>query len=187
MTESTKPMRGKPVGPERSAPLAVLSSGVHDGRPGPVPTRHIMRRSVLGICVGFPLLCFMVACSSDDNSDSVNSPDSGIATAGNGGTGGAAGYSGGTSIAGSNAGGNSAGSGGSGGDTDDAGTASDASDAGPMTAPAIYVMTNGAAANDVLGFFRAPNGTLTPMEAPFSTGGKGSGAGLGEQGAVAYD
>ncbi|HEX3345417.1 MAG TPA: hypothetical protein VHS09_12625 [Polyangiaceae bacterium] len=48
-------------------------------------------------------------------------------------------------------------------------------------------MTNAAAGNAVLGFTRAADGSLTAMAAPFATGGKGSGAGLGEQGAVVYD
>jgi 6-phosphogluconolactonase (cycloisomerase 2 family) len=48
-------------------------------------------------------------------------------------------------------------------------------------------MSNAAAANQILGFKRATDGKLTPMAAPFATGGKGSGAGLGEQGALAFD
>jgi 6-phosphogluconolactonase (cycloisomerase 2 family) len=48
-------------------------------------------------------------------------------------------------------------------------------------------MSNAIAANQILGFRRAADGKLTPMSAPFATGGKGTGAGLGEQGAVAFD
>jgi 6-phosphogluconolactonase len=48
-------------------------------------------------------------------------------------------------------------------------------------------MSNAAAGNEILGFTRGADGSLTPMAAPFLTGGAGSGAGLGEQGAVAYD
>jgi 6-phosphogluconolactonase (cycloisomerase 2 family) len=48
-------------------------------------------------------------------------------------------------------------------------------------------MTNAAAGNAILGFTRAADGSLTAMAAPFATGGKGSGAALGEQGAIVYD
>lgn len=51
----------------------------------------------------------------------------------------------------------------------------------------VYTMSNAATGNEVLGFLRAENGSLTPMTAPFATGGNGTGSGLGEQGAVAYD
>jgi hypothetical protein len=48
-------------------------------------------------------------------------------------------------------------------------------------------MTNAAAGNAILGFTRGSDGSLTAMAAPFATGGKGSGAALGEQGAIVYD
>jgi hypothetical protein len=71
-------------------------------------------------------------------------------------------------------------------DASDAGTG-DAADAGPPPpANAVYTMSN-AATNQVFGFLRGADGSLAPMAAPFATGGIGSGAGLGEQGAVAYD
>jgi len=57
----------------------------------------------------------------------------------------------------------------------------------PPPASALYTMTNAAAGNAVLGFARAADGSLTPMTAPFPSGGAGSGAGLGEQGAVTLD
>ena len=129
----------------------------------------------------FPLACLSVlSCSSDDNSDATN--DSGTrGTGGNAGTGGGI---------------NSGGSGGSGtggsendsGESPDAGTGGTPNDAAaPTTAAAVYVMSNASSGNDVLGFLRGADGMLTPMAAPFATGGKGSGMGLGEQGAVAYD
>ncbi|MGD0676391.1 MAG: hypothetical protein ABSC94_13310 [Polyangiaceae bacterium] len=65
---------------------------------------------------------------------------------------------------------------------------SDAGDSGSTTAAsAVYTMSNAAAGNTLLGFLRGADGTLTPMAGPFATGGKGSGAALGEQGAIAYD
>ncbi len=69
----------------------------------------------------------------------------------------------------------------------DSGDAAPAPDAATAVANAVYTMTNAAAGNDVLGFTRASDGSLTPMASPFATGGKGSGAALGEQGAVTYD
>jgi 6-phosphogluconolactonase (cycloisomerase 2 family) len=50
---------------------------------------------------------------------------------------------------------------------------------------AVYLQSNNAAGNTVLSFPRAPDGTLgSPMR--FSTGGLGSGSGLGNQGALAF-
>lgn len=49
---------------------------------------------------------------------------------------------------------------------------------------AIYTMDNAAAANHVLAYRRAANGTLTPAGS-FATGGRGTGSGLGSQGAIA--
>ncbi|MGA7124284.1 MAG: hypothetical protein WBY94_29555 [Polyangiaceae bacterium] len=63
----------------------------------------------------------------------------------------------------------------------------DAGDAGQAPVNAVYTTSNSATGNAVLGFVRASDGTLTPMAAPFATGGNGSGASLGEQGAIAYD
>ena len=48
---------------------------------------------------------------------------------------------------------------------------------------AVYTLTNDAAGNAVEGFDRAPNGKLTPAGV-FSTGGTGTGAGLGNQGGL---
>jgi 6-phosphogluconolactonase (cycloisomerase 2 family) len=50
-------------------------------------------------------------------------------------------------------------------------------------AGAIYTMDNAAAANHILAYRRAANGTLTP-EGSFATGGRGTGSGLGSQGAI---
>lgn len=51
-------------------------------------------------------------------------------------------------------------------------------------AGAVYTITNEAAGNAVLVFARAADGSLTPA-GQFATGGTGSGAGLGSQGALA--
>lgn len=51
---------------------------------------------------------------------------------------------------------------------------------------AVYTMSNTASANAVLAFARHADGTLGPAVS-FSTGGAGSGAGLGSQGAVVLD
>lgn len=48
---------------------------------------------------------------------------------------------------------------------------------------AVYVMSNAAAGNEVLAFQRSPKGALTPAGS-FPTGGLGTGAGLGSQGAM---
>lgn len=48
---------------------------------------------------------------------------------------------------------------------------------------AVYTMTNAAAGNELVVFHRANDGSLSPQES-ISTGGLGSGAGLGSQGAV---
>src|SRR5207253_10424596 len=48
---------------------------------------------------------------------------------------------------------------------------------------AVYTLTNAAAGNSVAVFDRASDGTLTPAGS-YSTGGLGSGNGLGSQGAV---
>jgi len=48
----------------------------------------------------------------------------------------------------------------------------------------VYTMTNNAAGNAIQEFYRAADGTLT-MGKSFSTGGLGSGSGLGSQGAIA--
>jgi 6-phosphogluconolactonase len=49
---------------------------------------------------------------------------------------------------------------------------------------AVYTLTNSPAGNAVIAFDRAADGTLSP-QGVFATGGNGSGAGLGSQGAVA--
>jgi 6-phosphogluconolactonase (cycloisomerase 2 family) len=53
----------------------------------------------------------------------------------------------------------------------------------PYMAGAVYVMTNGSAGNHVLAFKRSPDGTLGASTA-YSTGGIGTGGGLGSQGAL---
>ena len=52
-----------------------------------------------------------------------------------------------------------------------------------LLAGAVYTMTNAAAGNSVVAFRRGSDGTLEPAGA-FSTGGQGTGAGLGSQGAL---
>ena len=49
---------------------------------------------------------------------------------------------------------------------------------------AVYTMTNAADGNSIVMYLRAPNGGLNPTPRMFSTGGKGSGAGLGSQNAI---
>jgi 6-phosphogluconolactonase (cycloisomerase 2 family) len=55
--------------------------------------------------------------------------------------------------------------------------------AGDSSPGAVYTLTNSAAGNAVLAFARAADGALT-SQGSFATGGLGSGAGLGSQGAV---
>src|SRR5690606_29023509 len=54
---------------------------------------------------------------------------------------------------------------------------------GPAAPGAVYVLGNAAMNNEVLVFDRSPDGTLTAAGA-FATGGAGTGAGLGSQGAL---
>lgn len=54
----------------------------------------------------------------------------------------------------------------------------------PLTAGAVYTISNAAAGNQVLAFDRGHDGQLTPAGA-FPTGGNGNGASLGTQGALA--
>ena len=131
---------------------------------------------------------------SDGGAENGGEPMAGTA----GKAGGSAGKGGGSSQAGSaNAGMSSGGTGQAGemnqgglGPMGDGGTSEGgAGGQGPamVGVNAVYTMSNAAAGNKVLGFLRADDGTLTPMAAPFDTTGLGTGAGLGEQGAVAYD
>jgi 6-phosphogluconolactonase len=166
-----------------------------------------MRKSLIGICVSIPLALVAVACSDDDDNPSMSNggaENGGEPMAGTAGrAGGSAGKAGGSSQAGSvNAGTSSGGAGqagemnqggvgpvGDGGATD--GGTSEGGAGGQTSAivgvNAVYTMSNAAAGNKVLGFLRADDGSLAPMAAPFDTTGQGTGAGLGEQGAVAYD
>src|SRR5258706_3307037 len=139
-----------------------------------------MRKNLIGIFVGLPLAWSFSACSSD--SDPGNpSPGSGGAagssTTGMPASGGNAGVSSGGAGGVSSGGTAGVGSGGA-GETVDAGKETgpvvDASP-GPNGALAVYTMSDAAAGNQVLGFTRASDGTVTPMAAPFPTGGKGSG------------
>jgi 6-phosphogluconolactonase (cycloisomerase 2 family) len=50
---------------------------------------------------------------------------------------------------------------------------------------AVYTMTNAADANSIVMYLRAPNGALSSSPRMFSTGGKGTGSGLGSQSAIA--
>src|SRR5258706_1762269 len=146
-----------------------------------------MRKSVIGGCVGVSLACLFAACGGDDSQAGGTAGAAG-SNAGSAGTGGSSTNSGGSAGDGGDAG-SSAGSGGSGGaaGSGGAGTGGAPTDGGATIATAVYTMSNAAAGNEILGFLRAADGTLTPMAAPFPSGGKGSGMGLGEQGAVAYD
>jgi 6-phosphogluconolactonase len=49
---------------------------------------------------------------------------------------------------------------------------------------AVYTMTNAVAGNSIVMYLRIPNGGLNPTPRLFSSGGKGSGAGLGSQNAI---
>jgi 6-phosphogluconolactonase len=164
-----------------------------------------MRKSVIGLCVALPLAVAAVACSSSDDSSSNTGGAGGAgATSGShaGGTTSGGGTTGGTSSGGKSSGGTSgAGTGGTSNTaagalgvagTDDNGSAGEAGAAPvtpviPAVQPAVYTMSNAIAGNMIYGFLRAADGSLTPMAAAFPTAGTGSGASLGEQGAVAYD
>lgn len=51
---------------------------------------------------------------------------------------------------------------------------------------AVFTTSNSPEGNEVLTFYRAPDGTLYPKE-PVSTGGLGTGGGLGNQGALTFN
>jgi 6-phosphogluconolactonase len=69
----------------------------------------------------------------------------------------------------------------------EAGAAAHLPDAGTPVAPnAIYMLSNDATQNEIIVFTRAVDGSLTPFGS-FPTGGAGTGAGLGDQGALAFD
>jgi hypothetical protein len=157
-----------------------------------------MRNSLIGIGVSISLALVAVACSDDEN-DSLDTGGTSGAGKSNGGS-----ASGGTSNGGSSKGGSTQSAGGDemagmGGEPtmDEGGAAGVAGDgmggAGgaapdePEPASVVYTMSNAADGNQVLGFTRADDGSLAPMAAAYPTGGKGTGMGLGEQGAVAYD
>jgi len=63
-------------------------------------------------------------------------------------------------------------------------TAASAATPSTVSAGAVFTQTNSAAGNAILAFSRAPNGLLTAA-GQYSTGGLGTGAGLGDQGALA--
>lgn len=155
-----------------------------------------MRSLMLGLCVVLPFASAL-ACSSDGDDSPGNGKggsdsaaagnDEGGAAAGTQSNGGKAG-GGGVSLGGS-AGSNQAGKSGGGDAGAEAGSGGEGGSAipEPSIANAVYVMTNAVAGNEILGFERADDGSLTPMAAGYPTGGIGTGKGLGEQGALAYD
>jgi 6-phosphogluconolactonase len=60
-------------------------------------------------------------------------------------------------------------------------------EAGTGDAPnAVYMISNDPTQNEIIEFARATDGSLTPFGS-FPTGGAGTGAGLGDQGALAFD
>ncbi|HEY3665061.1 MAG TPA: hypothetical protein VGL19_03635, partial [Polyangiaceae bacterium] len=140
----------------------------------------------------------VVACSSDGDDSASTAGSGGTTATGGGHSAGAAGAhsagagQGGGSVDVAGAGNDAAGSAGepgAAGDTGDAGAAGAGTIIVPPTPPqaGVYTMSNAADANQVFGFLRAADGSLSPMAAPFATLGKGSAAGLGEQGALAID
>ncbi len=73
------------------------------------------------------------------------------------------------------------------GSTGPTGPAAPLPDAGAAKAPgAVYVISNDATANAVVVYARGTDGALVPS-ASYLTGGRGSGAGLGSQGALTFD
>jgi 6-phosphogluconolactonase len=56
----------------------------------------------------------------------------------------------------------------------------------PQAPKAVYTLSNDATSNAIFVYERTAEGTLTPRDA-YSTGGKGSGTGLGDQGALVFD
>jgi 6-phosphogluconolactonase (cycloisomerase 2 family) len=69
----------------------------------------------------------------------------------------------------------------------EAGAAAPTPEAGPIVAPnAVYMLSNDATQNEIIEFTRAADGSLTTFGS-FPTGGAGTGASLGDQGALAFD
>ncbi len=170
-----------------------------------------MHKRTIRICL-LPATLVIAACSGDDNSGGPSTPDAGNGTdastigdaavssdaeAGSGDAGmdarsADAGIDAAASDAAASDATTDAGSATDGASSDsatgDTGASLDAADsASAAPANGVYTMSNAATGNQVLGFFRSASGALTPMQSAFPTGGMGSGAGLGEQGALAYD
>jgi len=70
------------------------------------------------------------------------------------------------------------------GTTSDLGTTTDSGSAAAVGT--VYTLSNETAANLIYAYSRAADGTLTALGS-YATGGKGTGADLGDQGALAYD
>src|ERR1700733_13335412 len=70
------------------------------------------------------------------------------------------------------------------GDAGPQGTPAPVPDAGTTAPPAVYILSNGATSNEIIEYARSTStGALTPF-GEFPTGGAGTGAGLGSQGAL---
>ena len=148
-----------------------------------------MRSNACIIALGITTACSLAACSSSSGGGSSPGTDGGSHQDASG-----PGPEGGSTPDGSMPGTDSgveAAPPAEGGPVVDSGSPSDSgmdAETGTTTAAlALYTMTNAAAGNTILGFTRGADGSLTAMAAPFATGGKGSGAALGEQGAIVDD
>lgn len=107
-----------------------------------------------------------LACSGDDGANGANGSPGANGTAGAAGTTGPAGAQ---------------------GPAGPAGTSATTPEAGTPTAPnAVYMLSNDPTQNEIIAFTRGDDGSLTAFGS-FGTGGAGSGSGLGDQGALAFD
>lgn len=122
----------------------------------------------------------LVACGSGSQGPTgQEGPEGGAGPAGSQGPAGPAGEAGAPGTAGAS------GMQGPAGPAGPAGPQGPAADAGQPPFGGVYTQSNDATYNEVFVYNRASDGTLEPHGA-YATGGRGTGAGLGSQGALAY-
>ncbi len=132
---------------------------------------HLRNRASTGALIlgAATLTIAVVACSGSDGATGATGP---------------AGPAGATGPAGSQG---PAGEAGAPGPQGEAGAPAPTPDAAALVAPsAVYMLSNDPTQNEIVEFARAADGSLKPFGS-FPTGGAGTGAGLGEQGALAFD
>jgi 6-phosphogluconolactonase (cycloisomerase 2 family) len=128
--------------------------------------------------------CVLAACSGNDGATGPRGPAGSKGSTGPAGATGPAGSAGAAGEAGPQG---KAGDTGPAGPRGEAGAPAPVPEAGPLVAAnAVYTLSNDPTSNEILEYARAADGTLTPFGS-FPTGGAGTGAALGDQGAMLFD